>query len=173
MPVFFENSCYMIFKGKFRLLQLLTILCSIDVLSSIFISKFSVVTSRKKHSNEIDQQFAYWLLSLGNTLLPVNTEIGEDAHLLITRWMCYYQLMWSLVKHFLQVITQTMLAEPYFAHKMNVLINNSVLDPFPGDNTEYHSVGSVPCDDPDKAKNYPIEFLNNLNNNNNNTWTIY
>lgn len=54
-------------------------------------------------------------------------------------------------------------AEPYYAQNDECFnLNATVLDLLPEDNTEYYSVNSTLCDDPDEASNYSIKFLNSL-----------
>uniref|UniRef100_UPI00358E3D22 uncharacterized protein n=1 Tax=Myxine glutinosa TaxID=7769 RepID=UPI00358E3D22 len=42
------------------------------------------------------------------------------------------------------------------------VINDEILDAFPGEEKTYFSADSIVCDDPEEALNYPMEFLNQL-----------
>ena len=44
----------------------------------------------------------------------------------------------------------------------SLIINDQVLERFPGQDTTFFSADSVICDDDEEAQNYPLEFLNSI-----------
>ena len=115
------------------------------------------------------EEFADWLIHLGNGTLPTTPGLGPDSIQILEEFLLA-QCDGSLInhvfgdpKHLLEPEGQQRVGNGAILCPKNedcLLINNQITERMPGNKHTYKSMDSVDSEDPEVIANYPTEFLN-------------
>ena len=120
-------------------------------------------------TTEGSQEFADWLIHLGNGTLPTTPGLGPDVIEIPSQFLLT-QRDGSLMKHvfgdmdnILEPEGQARIGNGAILCPKNkdcLAINNQIIEEMPGQKHVYKSIDSVDSEDPEVVANYPTEFLN-------------
>jgi hypothetical protein len=133
--------------------------------SSPLWKSFTVVKLVKNmRADEDQQEFARWLLELGNGNLKVDDKDAPPGSIQIP-WQSnivqdniadhVFHDLSDIIK-----VTKSVILTP--TNEASLKINNIVIKKVEGAPTEYLSADRVVCDDDQEANNYPVEFLHSI-----------
>ena len=108
------------------------------------------------------QDFADWLLRLGDGALPVKQHAPLQG--------CTQMKEQCVVDNLVEAIFEGQFNEATYSSRVilcptnddSLVINNQVLERLPNQQSVYLSADEVQSDDPQEAANYPVEFLNSI-----------
>jgi hypothetical protein len=142
-----------------------TVIVENCIKSSPLWPQFNVVTlSKNMRAGEDEQEFAKWVLAVGNGELELpadeavtgSIEIPPECNIVSGNIVdaVFPDITDS------RAIANTVILTP--TNENSLLLNDDVMKKMPGYSKTYLSADKAICDDEREAENYPIEFLNSL-----------
>ncbi|GBM45495.1 hypothetical protein AVEN_210227-1 [Araneus ventricosus] len=123
--------------------------------------QFSLVRNMRTEPDE--QDFAYWLLHLGNGSLTNNCQLGEDIVEIpsecVVRDSIVDEIFGSSVTDMENLSEKAILCPK---NEDSLKINEQVLKKLPGQNKTYFSADSIMCEDQEEQNNFLLDFINAL-----------
>uniref|UniRef100_UPI00358E1883 ATP-dependent DNA helicase PIF1-like n=1 Tax=Myxine glutinosa TaxID=7769 RepID=UPI00358E1883 len=113
-----------------------------------------------------DEEFSKWLLSVGNgtvETIPDSDLIRLPDRICVEDNISLAEAVFGNLNEIhsnYDALAQRAVLCP--KNESTFVINDEILDAFPGEEKTYFSADSIVCDDPEEALNYPMEFLNQL-----------
>jgi ATP-dependent DNA helicase PIF1 len=118
------------------------------------------------------QEFANWLIQLGNGTLPTHPNLGPDIIEIPSDFLLQGNNQESLIHHVFGKPEDLLLAENEEVisnrailcpkNESCLAINNTIISKMPGSAVTYKSMDIVDSEDPAEVANFPTEFLNTL-----------
>ena len=112
------------------------------------------------HANRDHQEFAEWVLQVGNGKLNCISDTNEDSIEIPTNCVVGDNIIDSVFDDLTSDITKRIILTP--KNDASLLLNKQVLDRLPGEQRIYLSVDQAICDNKEEQQNYPLEFINSL-----------
>ncbi|GBN45335.1 hypothetical protein AVEN_233026-1 [Araneus ventricosus] len=107
-----------------------------------------------------EQDFADWLLHLGNGSLTDNCQLGEDIVEIheecVVRDSIVDEMFGSFVSDMENLSEKAILCPK---NEDSLKIDEQVLKKLPGQNKTYFSADSIICEDQEEQNNFPLDFL--------------
>ena len=126
------------------------------------VSKFSLVQNMRARAEE--QQFAEWLLHIGNGSVPLKQDAPFQDTIQIPD-CCVLDEQSSMVQSMYGGLAEQDFASTAILTPTNddsLTINGHVLELLPGEVVSYYSADDIETDDELERAQYPVEFLNSI-----------
>ena len=111
-------------------------------------------------ANRDQQEFAEWVLQVGNGKLNAISDTNENSIEMPTNCVVADNIIDSVFDDLTSDITKRIILTP--KNDASLLLNKQVLDRRPGEQRIYLSVDQAICDNKEEQQNYPLEFINSL-----------
>ena len=119
-----------------------------------------VKLTQNMHANRDQQEFAEWVLQVGNSKLTCISDTNEDSREIPTNCAVADSIIDSAFDDLTSDITKRIILAP--KNDASLLFTKQALDRLPAEQCIYLSLDQAICDKKEEQQNYPLEFINSL-----------